>query len=273
MVAVMAAATLGYAAPRVDAAPIASGARSMIAMDMVLLIPEGHRLAIFDQVALDHPVSRVVMGMFVGAKDVKGIGASIVSHGSDAAIVEPQGARFAVRYSVPWNGRSASLLLPTVLPIKGLLVLIPARMALPPILNPSLASVGQGRIPDVADSPVFKEYATGNVAQGQSVPVVLERYAVNAAIPLSSASGNYPRVAMLFKLLIGLLGMGALAWALNWRVGVPGDARRGQRERYLRDMAGLKAAYQRGELEEGAFEREYRELLKVLHGVWDAPHG
>lgn len=239
-------------------------------MEMLIVIPDGHRLAVFQQVALDRPAGSAAVGIAQGTatRAVTGIGARVLSESTGRVMVVPQSQRFALRYSIPWNGRSGSFRLVSPVAVGGLLVLMPPRLSLPPVLNPSLESIGKGKIPGVRHSPTFAEYGTTHVGAGQTVPVVIEK---TSASPQQGSAGTYPGAARMLEWAMGVMAFGGLIMALNWRSGALSDVGAAYRARCLGELASLRAAFRRGDLDADVYQAERQELLASLGRVWRTP--
>ena len=185
-----------------------------VSMEVVIVIPKGRTLAIFQQVVWRSSATSGVVATLPHARHLRAIDASLLHQGSSSAVIQSSTGRFALRYSVPWNGHSASVTMATPASVGGLLVLTPRSLVLPPVLNPLMQGSGQGRIPDVPNSPVFKEWGASHIAAGTPVMMVLEQ-----AAPMAPARqlGTYPGVALLFQVSMVLASIGALVVALNRR--------------------------------------------------------
>lgn len=267
MAALGALLALGMAAPSAYAAATPA---PIVTLEMLILIPQHHTLAVFQQMALSEANPAAPIAILPGARQIAGIGSKVSRIGPDTVMVRSRDARFALRYTVPWNGRSAALGLVSRLRLKELLVLTPPNVVLPPVLNPVLAWAGQGRIPLVPNSPAFEEYGTQNVAPGQSLPIVLEHRQASSG-PVEVV-GNHPAMALVFELLAGLIALLGIGFALNWRPvreKSPEDP-----ERYWAALAALVSAYRRGEVAESEYQRDREQLTTLLTQVGEGPpHG
>lgn len=241
-----------------------------VAMEMVIVIPKGRTLRVFQQVVLRQP-HPVVVGVLSHAAHLRVIGGKMESLGIAGAKVLPTGSRFAVRYQVPWNGHSSTLALTNAETTKALVVLTMPQVGLPPILNPRWQSIGEGRIPGVPNSPVFQEYATTRVPAGERVPVVLERNLGGPADSLYAGPGTYSWAGHLALWLMGILALLGIWVAFYWRP-VPQDAMSDdRRRRLLGELAALRAAQTRGELTEDGYHRERADILSLLSGNGRSP--
>ncbi|NMP23577.1 hypothetical protein [Sulfobacillus harzensis] len=234
-----------------------------ILMEMVVLIPHGHRLAIFQQMVLKSRTPADI-GLLPGHGGIEIIGGKRLTSANRTVEVVPQGRHLALRYSVPWNGQSISLSIFNPSEVRALLLLTPPRVGLPPILNPALQSLGQGRLPGVPNSPVFQEYGTTAVHAGQSLTLVLERNHGASTDALYTGSGNYPWAGRLAEWGLGILALGGLWLALNWRR-VPRHAASGDmRFRMLAELAAIRSAFRRGEISEEGYQTQRSEIVRLL---------
>ncbi|AEJ41552.1 hypothetical protein TPY_3400 [Sulfobacillus acidophilus TPY] len=254
--------------PPVKAASLPIGGKAE--MEMVVVMPEPHYLAVYQQWVMNM-AQPVTVGILTGARSLSGYGGRIAATGNGYAVVQPNGTKFAVRYEVAWNGQSASLAIPAYETTNALVILTPTSLTVPSVLNPSLAPAGKGRIPGIPHSPVFYEYATTNVAQGQTVPLVIERAgsALAANPGLYQGTGNHPGWGTGFLLAIGLVALGGVALALNWKPVTGYHRRRYVREQLVSELAILEASYRRGEIAEDAYRAERQTLLSALAAIGD----
>ena len=155
--------------------------------------------------------------------------------------------------------------------IEGLIFLTPHSLTVPAVLNPSLRHAGQGRLPGVPHSPVFDEYTTSDVVQGESVPLVIEAAATRASAvsTLFQGSGNDPVMASLFQGLIVLVGLGAALAATHWKPAQYPDRRHKVREQRLQELAILDACHRRGEISDAEHQAQRKELMAALTQGWD----
>lgn len=258
----------------VPAAHAATTPAGKIGMEMIVFLPQAGRLAVFQQVVMTGKVADPTVGLLPGATGVSAINARIAHSGAGFVVVSGTPGQFALRYDIPWNGKSANLSVPAYLATSALVFLVPQSLSVPAVLNPALVPAGHGKLPGIPHSPVFNEYATTNVAAGQALPVVLEEQAAGASTgqtPLFPSGGNHPLIGALFEALVVLVGMGALAWALNWRPVAAYSRRPGERERLLAELAAWDASYHRGEVDDEAYRSHREELVASLCRVWGDP--
>lgn len=244
-----------------------------VSTEMVILIPHGRHLAVFQQVveARRGPTS---VGLIDRTRAVHVIGGHLTSPGHGKMVrVTPTGRRFALRYTVPWNGQDRTMSWQSPQAVGSLLVLTPPKIDLPPVLNPAWQAVGQGRIPGVPNSPVFKEYETGQVHGGESLSLVLEK--IRAGLPdgLYNGPGTYPWAGRVAQWMIGILALGAIGLATNGKRLTERPQPPDPGVRLLGELAYLRAAYKRGELAEDAYDRERQQIIQQLDSQGVAPDG
>lgn len=257
---------LSYAAT----VPAGSG---QIRMEMVVVLPQKGHLAVFQQVDLPQGGGVATIGVPFGASGVTAMGATLLRQSASAVVLKNPQAKLALRYNVPWNGQSLDLVLPAYAAVQSLVFLVPSQLTVPSVLNPALSPNGKGKIPGIANSPVFREYATSNVAQGQGFRVVLEKSGVKSSggSALFANSGSYPALGSVFQGLLVLLAAGAVILAFNWRPAYRFSRNPLIRRQLLHELALLDASFGRGELNQAAYDTRRRELMGELQSVWDSP--
>ncbi len=243
--------------------PVYAVGRRVIAMDLVVLMAQGHHLSVFDQISVAKTTGAVRIGLIEGAQHVRVINGREETQGQNAMTLRLQGGRVTVRYRVPWNGRSASLSLINPERVSTLVLLVKPTITLPSVLNPVLQEAGQGRLSGVAHSPTFDEYAASRVPAGQKVPIVLEHQVEE---PMAVDDGNHPVMARVFELLAGIASMGALLVALYWRPVRPSA------DPGLEELARLIAAFRRGELDAEAYQTARNIIVSRIQAA-EADHG
>ncbi|MCY0907523.1 MAG: hypothetical protein OWR62_03935 [Sulfobacillus thermotolerans] len=234
-----------------------------IRLEMLVLLPERGRLAVYEQITWATRVRDPVIGILPQAQAI---------HTSTRASVEPGGIlamqghslQASARYDVPWNGRSGQYRLPAMSSIGTVALLIPQGVRAPAVLNPTWVLKERGKIPGVANGPVFKEYITTMVSAGESVPIVLE--GKGEVGPTMSFQPQGPRWAMptLSGLMMGLM-VGVVLIVKRWRP-VPSGQESGLADwdRLLRELAVLEAAHSRREVPRDFYEAERKELRHAL---------
>lgn len=243
-----------------------------IGMEMVVLLPtKHHQLAVFEQVDMSTTVANPVIGIIPHAIGVVGVGATFLKTSKNYVVMSGTPKQFALKYDVPWDGRSLSLLFPAYLATSALVLLAPRSLTLPEVLNPSLVPAGHGKLPGISQSPTFSEYATSNLAPGQGFQVVVEAKAIaqTGSLLRLPGAGSFPVVGSLFEALLVVMGLGAVALGLNWKPLSRYSRRAALRTQMLGELAALDASYRRGEVAEDAYLRQRTELLGGLVEVWE----
>lgn len=160
------------------------------------------------------------MGILPDATHLRGVGAHIDSRAPHDVIITAQENTCAVRYQVPWNGRSGAYMLPSYGNTGAVVLLVPPSLAMPAVLNPSLVFNGQGRIPlsKKVLSPVFNEYVTSHLMAGSDLPLIVEQDVNQNSPPSTLFAGHlYPRIGQGFQVAIAVLSAMAILLALYWR--------------------------------------------------------
>lgn len=242
-----------------------------IGMEMVVLLPSHGTLAVFEQVDMSTVATDPVIGIIPHARGVEGIGGNIIRISSNYVVMNGSPTKFALKYDVPWNGKSDTLLLPAYLATNTLVLLAPSSLSLPEVLNPSLVPAGKGKLPGIANSPVFHEYATSNLQAGQGFQAVIEAQAITQTgnSLLMPSGGSYPVVGSIFEALLVLLGLGGIVIGIYWRPLYQYSRKRALREQLLSELAVLEASYRRGEVADDAYLAQRAELMANLGEVWD----
>ncbi len=250
----------------------AASAPGKIGMEMVVLLPiQHHQLAVFEQVDMSTTVTDPVIGVIPHAIGIVGVGGTILKTASNYVVMSGTPKRFALKYDVPWNGRSISLLFPSYLATNALVLLAPTNLTLPEVLNPSLVPAGHGKLPGITNSPTFSEYATSNLAAGQGFQAVVESKVIaqTGSSLLLPGGGAFPVVGSLFEALLIVLGLGAVALGINWKPLSRYSRRAILRTQLLGELAALDASYHRGEMAEEAYLKQRAELVGGLVEVWE----
>lgn len=242
-----------------------------IGMEMVVLLPSHGSLAVFEQVDMSTAAANPVIGIIPHAKGIEGIGANVVRIANNYVVMNGSPTKFALKYDVPWNDKSDTLLLPAYLATNTLVLLAPSSLSLPEVLNPSLVPAGKGKLPGIANSPVFDEYATSNLQAGQDFQAVIESQAITQTgnSLLIPSGGSYPVVGSIFEALLVLVGLGGIVIGIYWRPLYRYSRKRALREQLLSELAVLEASHRRGEVAEDAYRVQRDELLANLGEVWD----
>ncbi len=239
-------------------------------VEMLVLLPDGQHLAVYEQVSVA-PARTVELGVMPHATDLHAAADMTAHPGPGVVILHGAGTKFAVRYKVGWNGRSGSYRLPFEQSTAALIVLLPATLRLPSVLNPALALAGHGKIPGVAGSPEFNEYTTAQIPAGDAINLVLEHRTPSlsgVAVPF-----NTPRLpkalGTLLQAAIACMALAGVGAAVRLRP-LPACAAPapGAQDRLLGELAILDATFRRGELAKEVYAGDRAALLEQLRQVW-----
>ncbi|OLZ10726.1 hypothetical protein BFX06_11925 [Sulfobacillus thermosulfidooxidans] len=210
----------GMIAVGTPAGVLAKSLPEPVVMEMVMMLPIQHHLAIYEQWVFSHPPHGVILGILPDATHLRAIGGHIDSKDAHDVIITAPVNSCAVRYQVPWNEHSGAYTLPSYESTGVVVLLVPPSLAMPAVLNPSLAFNGQGRIPlpKMAASPVFNEYVTSHLMAGSALPLIVEQ-ANNLVSPSSTrfAGHLYPGIGQGFQIAMVLLSATAILMAFSWR--------------------------------------------------------
>lgn len=231
-------------------------------LEMMILIPQRHHLAVFQQTTMDPGDSPgVTVDVLPDASHLRTMGGRIVKRHVSTLHMGTVRRRFSVRYRVPWDGRSLATSFRIQSHLRVLVVLVPPDLSLPSILNRVMAPVGEGRIPGVAKSPTFDEYAASNLNAGQVVPLVLEGHSPQTL----GAVGSNSRLADVFLLVMGLMALAGIVAALQW------NPSRRRVSVLLTRWALLDAAVRHGHITQGQAIQQQEHLwrqIKVSEDRW-----
>lgn len=240
--------------------------RSRVSLDMIILIPHGRELAVFQQVVFSQAMGGVTpVGIFSHAQTPRVIGGQLVRRQSGIVWVLPRTTRLALRYRIPWNKQSLATEIDSPMKVGTLVVLAEPTITLPEILNPVWAPVGEGRIPGVANSPTFDEYASRALRVGQRVPLVVESGPMSLGV---KSTGNHPGVARAFKLAMALFMLAAVVGAMHWR-------KASQHSAFsiaLQRLARLAAALRQGTIDVESYYTQRQRILRQLRMVDKSMH-
>ncbi|PSR23553.1 MAG: hypothetical protein C7B47_15770 [Sulfobacillus thermosulfidooxidans] len=244
----------GMIAVGTPAGVLAKSLPEPVAMEMVMMLPIQHHLAIYEQWVFSHPPRDVILGILPGATHLRAIGGHIDSRDAHDVIITAPENSCAVRYQVPWNGHSGAYTLPSYGSTGVVVLLVPPSLAMPAVLNPSLAFNGQGRIPlpKMASSPVFNEYVTSHLMAGSALPLIVEQ-AKNLVSPSSTrfAGHLYPGMGQGFQIAMLLLSATAILMAFSWRklFGLSSNSQ-------PNDMLAKNASFHQGLVDDFTFQQD-----------------
>jgi hypothetical protein len=234
------------------------------AMELLVVIPHGHHLAVYEQVVLSR-AARPPLAVLSGHGALMPINFKAVTDRGNLVAPVTAGRVFALKYSVPWDGVSGLQHMTLSLATNALVVMIPENtLTLPAVLNPTWQNLAPRRIPDLPDSPLFNVWATGNARAGQTVAFALEAAGAGGVVPATAPEpAGYPAAGALLKVLLVLVLLAALLLVVNWRpLGPLAEHRR--RDELLAALAQLEAHFRHGGLEEPVYRAQRDDMLAEL---------
>lgn len=241
-----------------------------VAMEMLVLLPQSGDLAIFQELLVTRPGLPLVVTLPHGARHVMFEGGTLKTRRRNVVVVTPSKKKIALRYLVPWDKRAATFSLAINRPLNRAVYLVPSGLHIPPVLNPTLVSSGQGLLPGFPNSPRFREWSTENVAAGQAVPVVVEGTNGGRTGDAETRSHNAGLVlANIFGGLIMVLSAGAVVLSLYWPKVPWAKRNRLIQRRLIREIASLDADYRQGAIDALSYRRLRRYAVDALEKVWD----
>lgn len=217
---------LGFAAAALGAMLPATGPSRpvpAISREVIILMVRGHHLSVFQDLVVGRPSSGPMpVALLTGARDVRALTGTVSSSGVGRWQIKTTGQHAALHYLLPWNGRSASLSLTGGGAVRTTILLAEPGLEVPPLLNPSLARVGQGKVPHVPASPIFDEYASRVPWTANRLTLDIEQRSRRPVTRASRWVGNATLAAIGFVLAVGL------AQVLYWP---PSEQRQSPRKR------------------------------------------
>jgi hypothetical protein len=252
--------------------PQAWAAAPRTLMELVVLIPRGHQLAVYQQVVLAD-AARPPLAVLAHHGTITPI--NFRPAGETGNLVTPSApARvFAVKYTLPWDGTSGLQALRLTMPTTALVVMVPEHtLTLPPILNPTWQSLAPRRIPGLPQSPLFAVWATGNARAGQTIAFALEAAGQSSPVPATAPEpAGYPTAGVMLEVALVLLVVAGVLLVVNWRPLRADEAAVAVREDLMRHLAELEAHYRRGGLEDTVYRAQRASLMAELTGAGAAP--
>lgn len=241
-----------------------------VTMEMMVLLPQSRDLAIFQELMVTRPGLPLVVTLPHGARHVMFEGGTLKTRRRNVVVFTPSKKKIALRYLVPWNKRAATFGVTINRSLKRAVYLVPSGLNIPPVLNPTLVSSGQGLLPGFPNSPRFREWSTANVAAGQAVPVVVEGTNGRKTRNAETRSHNSGLVlANIFRGLIMVLSAGAVGLSLYWPKVPWAKRNRLIRRRLIREIATLDEDYRQGSIDAPSYWRLRRYAVNALEKVWD----
>lgn len=241
----------------------AQAASSSIVSELLVLLPQGKHLAVYEQVVLAHPGATTTLGVLAGHGAVKGVNVQLGPAGLHHVVLDGATGTVAVEYAVPWNGTSQYLALRQYLPVSALVVMVPPADTLPSVLNAAFQVLPSRAIPGLPASPKFHVYETTSVHAN-----TVTAFSVAAGGTTVAGRQGFPAVGSAVLLALALVVLAALYLVVNWSPLRDATHARAQREDLLERLAGIEALYRRGELEDVVYRVEREALLGELARVW-----
>jgi hypothetical protein len=247
-----------------SAAAQAPPAAPAVTLELLVLIPSHHELAVYEQLEFARPVVNPTVGVLKGYHQLQGINVTARGDGAMSATVTGTASTIALKYFLPWDG--TSVLAEERVPAKtdAVVIMVPTSLTLPPVINPVWSASKSRRIPGLPNSPLFRVFSTGNVRAGQSLGASIETTADAAPVALPPA--GFPMAGRVAELLFGLVVVGGMLLALNWRGLEP--LGQGARDQLLGRLAVLESQYRRGEVDTRTYRQERETLLADAETWW-----
>jgi hypothetical protein len=263
------AALLGALAVLVMAAPAAGAAA--VSLELFVLIPHQHQLAVYQQVNISHPTGVTTVNVLAGYRDLRAINVRAAAVSGDSVTVIGDVPELALRYVIPWNGTSKLATVAMNASTTAVVVMVPTKtLTLPNVLNAIWEPLNARKIPGLPDSPTFSVWATGKVRAGQSIAFSVERVGgAEAGLPSTFQPQGFPTVAALLTLLLALVLLVVALLVVNWKPTHPAVSPV-RREELMGQLAQLEAHYRQGGVEDAVYERQRGEMLAELCTLWEA---
>jgi hypothetical protein len=238
-----------------------------ISAELLVLLPNGKQLRVYEQVVLSNPGSITKLGVLVGHGPVKGVNVKISGVGANHVDLQSAKGTIAVEYDVPFKGTAQYLSLRQYLPVSALVVMLPPPYTLPSVLNAAFQNLAPRTIPGLPDSPKFNVYETTKVEAN-----TVTAFSMASGGTVTTGRQGYPGVGSIMLLVLALVVLGGLYVAVNWSP-LSGRAHaRAQRADLMERLAAIEALHRRGELEDMVYRVEREGLLGELARVW-TPEG
>jgi hypothetical protein len=248
------------------AAAAAAGTTAKASLELLVLLPQKHNLAVFEQVEMAPAGINPAIGLVQGFKNLEPINVKLSSVSGDAATITGSPSTIAVKYTLPWDGTST--LLQETLPVatSSVVIMVPESLALPSVVNPNW-TVGKSRkIPGLPNSPTFRVYSTSSVTAEQSIAASVES-ASSAAVTTLPPAG-FPLAGRAFEFGLGLLLLAGALVVVNWRPLTDWRPVHDVREGFIGRLATLESERRRGDVSEAEYRAERSTLLARLEHVW-----
>ncbi len=238
-------------------------ASGSIESELLVLLPQGKHLAVYEQVVLAHPGATTTLGVLDGHGPIKGVNVQLGATAAHHVVLDGATGTVAVEYDVPWNGTSQYLAVRQYLPVAALVVMVPPADTLPPVLNAAFQVLPSRKIPGLPGSPKFHVYETTSVHAN-----TVTAFSLAAGGTTVPGRQGFPAMGSALLLALALVVLGALYLVVNWSPLSDATHDRAQREDLLERLAGIEALHRRGELEDVVYRVEREALLGELARVW-----
>lgn len=236
-----------------------------IGLELVVLLPHQHQLEVYQQVSMSQLSSNPWLGIIPGHGPVSPINVSLAHVGTHHVVVLGTPSAIAIKYTLPWDGRSGLYTLHSYEATSGLVVMVPMSMNLPPVLNPNWQTLAPRKIPGLPNSPTFRVYATNNVLAGASVAFSVS---TGAAAPQAVTPTGFPRAGVALRFLTAIVLLGALVLVVNWSPLKPLPVGGAEQESLLARLANVEAQHRSGELSDEDYRVQRAEALSELERQW-----
>jgi hypothetical protein len=244
----------------------AMAATPKASLELLVLLPQKHTLAVFEQVEMAPVAPEPSIGLLQGFQHLSPINVSVIAVSHDAARISGSPTTIAVKYSVPWDGTS-TLLMQTLPVFTGsVVVMVPQSLTLPPVLNPNWTVSKSRKIPGLPNSPTFRVYTTSNVQAGQSVAASVE--SSSSAPTTSLPASGFPLAGRAVEFGLGLAVLAGALVAVNWRPLTDWAPLPDVRDNFLGRLASLESEKRRGVIADEEYQTERAALLTRLEQVW-----
>src|SRR5579875_1469210 len=104
------------------ASALAAGPARSASLELLVLLPQKHALAVFEQVEMSPAALDPPIGLLQGFRNFAPINVSVLGRQGDTVTVRGRPSTIAVKYDLPWDGTST--LLQETLPVKTASVVI-----------------------------------------------------------------------------------------------------------------------------------------------------
>ena len=235
-------------------------------LELLVLLPQKHALAVFEQVEMAPVGFEPSIGLLQGFRNLSPINVSVLAVANDAARISGSPSTIAVKYSVPWDGTSTLLMQTLPVSTGSVVVMVAQSLTLPLVLNPNWTVSKSRKIPGLPHSPIFRVYTTSNVQAGQSVAASVE--SSSSAPTTSLPASGFPLAGRAVEFGLGLAVLAGALVAVNWRPLTDWAPLPDVRDNFLGRLASLESEKRRGVIADEEYQTERAALLTRLEQVW-----